>query len=212
MFLSNPRSFCRNPLCKQQLPELVETDQQAFCRRGCRESFYRHRCLVCEKSLAHEKQKTCSRRCRAEYRRSPHRFQQAKRPVSSSVNLKREVPYSSGFLVRATGAARGVATTVNLIQEVPIPRASKWHPAATDWNPLAAANCSNAAIVKAAGATAIFQRNVPPLNLIGGYRFKGAPAVELVLGRATTAEQSIPDLSLANSDPFEIPPFLRSAP
>ena len=125
MLLNTSRHRCRNPHCRQQLPQLVESDRQAFCCKGCRESFYLRRCLVCEHPLAHQMLKFCGRRCRAEYRRSPHRYQQAKRFAGASVNLKQKVPDLSGFFLPATrGAAGGVATNVNLRSEVPIPRAS----------------------------------------------------------------------------------------
>jgi hypothetical protein len=45
------RHRCRNPHCRSKLPEPVSNERDAFCCRGCYESFYLHRCRVCEKSL-----------------------------------------------------------------------------------------------------------------------------------------------------------------
>jgi predicted DNA-binding transcriptional regulator AlpA len=56
------RHYCRN--CRMKL----ETDRRAFCCRGCHESFYRRRCLVCEKELSKgpANRKLCKRAaCRA---------------------------------------------------------------------------------------------------------------------------------------------------
>src|SRR5262249_18000778 len=91
------RHHCRNPHCRCRLAEPVDNLRRAFCCRGCRESFYRRRCLVCEKSLAHERLKTCCRRCRLEFRRFPHRFQQAKAGVAKTVKTASETPVNRAF-------------------------------------------------------------------------------------------------------------------
>lgn len=41
------RQFCRN----QKLAQPAESPRKAFCARGCHASFYRSRCLVCEREL-----------------------------------------------------------------------------------------------------------------------------------------------------------------
>jgi hypothetical protein len=42
---------CRNPKCRMKLPEPVINEREAFCCRGCYQSFYLHRCIVCEKPI-----------------------------------------------------------------------------------------------------------------------------------------------------------------
>jgi hypothetical protein len=172
------RQHCRNRHCRQQLPEPVESERRAFCCRGCRESFYLRRCLVCEKPIADERLKTCSRRCRAELRRFPHRYVQAKGVVAKTVKVASEVPVK-----RAPKAA--------LNGEQPL---------------LAAARRANAAIVARASASAIFQRNVPPLNVIGGFHFANAPAVDLHPRRETPV---LAATAFDITDPWTIPSFLR---
>jgi hypothetical protein len=50
-FKQELRHFCRNPKCRSKLPAPVANEREAFCARGCYNSFYLHRCRVCEKKL-----------------------------------------------------------------------------------------------------------------------------------------------------------------
>jgi hypothetical protein len=43
------RKKCRH--CRMRLPEPTSNERQAFCTRGCYNSFYLHRCRVCEDAL-----------------------------------------------------------------------------------------------------------------------------------------------------------------
>jgi hypothetical protein len=42
------RLFCKNPRCRQRLPEPVANERRAFCCRGCHHSYYISRCIVCD--------------------------------------------------------------------------------------------------------------------------------------------------------------------
>ena len=42
------RHYCRNPRCRTKLAAPVSNPRDAFCCRGCFDSFYLHRCAVCE--------------------------------------------------------------------------------------------------------------------------------------------------------------------
>src|SRR5258708_2214305 len=42
------RHRCRNPRCRSKLPATVSNSQEAFCARGCYNSFYLSHCLICE--------------------------------------------------------------------------------------------------------------------------------------------------------------------
>jgi nuclear transport factor 2 (NTF2) superfamily protein len=71
------KHYCRNPRCKMKLAEPVDNERQAFCTPGCQTTFYRNRCVVCEKGLPDGRadRKLCKRAsCRNEYRRFPHLF------------------------------------------------------------------------------------------------------------------------------------------
>jgi hypothetical protein len=50
-FAQDLRHHCRNPRCRMKLKEPVGNPRDAFCARGCYESFHLKRCRVCEKSL-----------------------------------------------------------------------------------------------------------------------------------------------------------------
>src|SRR6476619_3851196 len=45
------RHRCRNPKCRMKLPTPVSNEREAFCTRGCYQSFYLHRCIVCEDKI-----------------------------------------------------------------------------------------------------------------------------------------------------------------
>jgi hypothetical protein len=61
MTRSELRHFCRH--CRSKLEAPVANHREAFCISGCHKSFYRHRCIVCEREMPrlNEKHKTCYR-------------------------------------------------------------------------------------------------------------------------------------------------------
>jgi hypothetical protein len=72
---SKPRTYCRNPHCRSKLPNPVDDPRAAFCLRGCYDSFYLKRCIVCERHKKRPQDRLCGRRlCRNEYRRAPEAF------------------------------------------------------------------------------------------------------------------------------------------
>jgi hypothetical protein len=78
------RHRCRQ--CRGKLSTPTEIPQRAFCTRFCFDSFYRHRCRVCEEPIRRraEHQKVCIRReCKNELRRYPHLYQLPKRGQGS---------------------------------------------------------------------------------------------------------------------------------
>jgi hypothetical protein len=54
-FAADTRHYCRNPRCRSKLPSPVANARDAFCVRGCFNSFYLHRCLVCEGAIEQPK-------------------------------------------------------------------------------------------------------------------------------------------------------------
>jgi hypothetical protein len=72
---SELRHRCRNKHCRSKLRQPVDNPHHAFCARGCFESFYRSRCLVCEEPMRRkrESQKLGSghKVCEREYRKFP---------------------------------------------------------------------------------------------------------------------------------------------
>ncbi len=55
-FNQETRKRCRH--CKMRLPEPTSNERQAFCTRGCYNSFYLHKCRACEKPIEQPKRGT----------------------------------------------------------------------------------------------------------------------------------------------------------
>lgn len=68
------RHYCRNRRCGMKLPQITQLDSRAFCCRGCHDSFYLHRCLVCETAVP-ESRKLCRKaKCKAAYGKFGHLY------------------------------------------------------------------------------------------------------------------------------------------
>jgi hypothetical protein len=66
---SELRHFCRH--CRGKLPAPAANPREAFDSKGCHRSFYRHRCIVCERDMPRlgESQRTCYRAdCKEKWR------------------------------------------------------------------------------------------------------------------------------------------------
>jgi hypothetical protein len=70
-FKHETRKRCRH--CKMKLPEPTSNEREAFCTRGCYNSFYLHRCRVCEKPIEQPRRGTrllCKKpRCQTAWQR-----------------------------------------------------------------------------------------------------------------------------------------------
>jgi hypothetical protein len=93
------RHYCRNPRCRMKLAEPVDTERRAFCTPGCHASFYKSRCLVCEKPFAGGRQnrRFCKGdKCAAAHRQNPeiYRFGGIVPPVKVKAS---EVPVKWAF-------------------------------------------------------------------------------------------------------------------
>jgi hypothetical protein len=60
-FIAETRHYCRNPRCRSKLPAPVANPREAYCVRGCFNSFYLHRCIVCERAIEQPKRGVCAR-------------------------------------------------------------------------------------------------------------------------------------------------------
>jgi hypothetical protein len=111
------RHYCRNSHCRAKLPTPVESPHKAFCCRGCFESFYRTRCLVCEKPKHHPRRQLCGHiNCKKEKARFPHLFTLAWTvEVGSEVPVNRALNWLSGSL-RGFGWAETDCDTFSLIR------------------------------------------------------------------------------------------------
>jgi hypothetical protein len=193
------RHYCRNPRCRSKLPDPVENTREAFCCRGCYRQFYRSRCLMCEAAVERKtgNQRLCDRRkCKNAFRASGWlgRYFEGSRGVGpQDVILDARNPIKPGISSPLKPAIRYRLWGPKLTDQ-------QLHLATLGWRPDR----------RKAGKSI-------PVNIIGGYRFPGAPATKLAAVRLepdlpfVPSAPLAPDMPLApadDADPLAIPPFL----
>jgi hypothetical protein len=164
------RHYCRNSRCRMKLAVPVDNERRAFCTPACHASFYRHRCIVCEKELppGPANRKLCKgATCRREYRRFPHVYH-----LAGNVQQPLETPIKSGLATRPI--AGRASTTALRFASLPV------DPAARVTRDLAKGKDN---------PRAIFQRHAAPLNLIGGHSFTDVPKLKADLRQAIVATE-----------------------
>jgi hypothetical protein len=179
-------ALCRNPQCRTKLATPTPNKHHAFCGEGCHEGFYDKRCRVCESTLPRQERagrKLCRKSdCKPEYyrNRSIYDF------VGSDTGLKllaKETPnpraLNSVFRGHPVGQKRPAVVAGPKLSEFALQAAGLQldphyaeHLRRENVEPL------RRHLVELA-KKATFQRKTAPLNVIGGYRFPNAPAVDL---------------------------------
>jgi hypothetical protein len=102
------RQRCRNPSCRLKLSVPVENEHRAFCCRGCFDSFYHSRCLVCEKDIGTSpitgerrkrlsQRRYCGRTCKGEAARFPHVFVWGGPPPQKTPASSRSARFTGTF-------------------------------------------------------------------------------------------------------------------
>jgi hypothetical protein len=95
------RHYCRNSRCRGKLNTPTDNPHKAFCCKGCHNSFYLKKCLVCERPITKttSRQEICKRRsCRNAFRsnrgryRYPGVFSGPATPIPASAFCRSEVP------------------------------------------------------------------------------------------------------------------------
>jgi hypothetical protein len=165
------RRYCRFDRCRSKFAEPVDNERRAFCTPGCHASFYKRRCLVCEREFAPKArgapQRLCkSAKCRAEYRRFPHAY-----------------TFGNASVAPTTGIAeKGLETPIKSAPETPVWRViagPQLSPAALRLATLPLDPATEARVHRANARVwdeaAIIGPKDAPINLIGGYRFPNAP-------------------------------------
>jgi hypothetical protein len=93
---NSERHYCRNPRCRLKLPEPVSNKREAFCCRGCHQSYFLKRCLVCENPKPGMDWKFCRRpRCRSKYYGNPGFYDWPTRQMGPSASLTISNPKSA---------------------------------------------------------------------------------------------------------------------
>jgi hypothetical protein len=216
-FVAETRHYCRNPRCRSKLPAPVANTREAFCARGCFNSFYLHRCIVCERAIEQPKRGKrliCKRaKCRNALGGG---LSLGRYHASQSAKLNSVKADSVDVL---TAPATDIAAPAWRIVAGPELTASQFHCATIADGP----NCEwkggeyqriearNRALLREhfrrLGAKAQIQRHHAPVNVVGGYRFPGAPDIDL-MSPIATAPAPTPTASAVIGDGLDIPGFL----
>jgi len=155
------RHYCPNVRCGARLKRPTRNPRDAFCCAGCFRSYYRGRCLVCERPFKRktERRQVCDRsQCRHEFQRHRERFEGARYPTSglghngvrsaNKTGLKIDDRDGRAFRLVAGPDLSAVGfrlATLPPYSHLPRP--------------------------------ALIRRHSSPLNVLGGYRFSDAPRV-----------------------------------
>jgi hypothetical protein len=224
------RHHCRNPRCRSKLKVPAENPRHAFCCRGCRESYYRSRCVICEGQRPPSPTGVMCRRrkCKNEYRRDPAKFispwgrkDAPATRIAKTVLLPSTCADSTACFWRGKsgrgwrwtageethrlinregrevariqrGGDRWWVARPRSIREPPIESLADAEKRAGHmalWA-LPLHRVAKRATGSTKNPNALFQCNSAPLNLLGGYRFPNAPALDAELIRAITATEA----------------------
>jgi hypothetical protein len=166
------RHYCRYPRCRTKLKTPVENSREAFCCRGCYSSFYLNRCLICEGPLRRKSstRKVCRKsKCRNAFR------------TGSAL----------GRYHASTNARSGSKTPDSIDPKLPPKSTRAWRIVA---GPKLSPRSLHAATVPdgpdgcweggqyehyRAPKKHQLQRHHPPVNILGGYKFPGAPNINI---------------------------------
>ena len=172
LFTSSPdppqvRLRCRTPQCAGLLAVPADNPRDAFCCRGCEKRYYDRRCRVCENLFTRKtsRRQVCTRtKCRYAFKTHSERFFGSRYPSSPNAHTGAESAHSTG-LKTGTKSGQGWRIVAGPTDIHPINLRS--FPA-----DIAAARTGRPGPV-------LITRTTPPVNVIGGYRFPGAPAIDL---------------------------------
>lgn len=149
------RHHCRR--CRLKLAEPVENPRSAFCCQGCYRQHYEKRCLVCDKPKLGRRQ--VHSLCRAEFRALLTHKRLGRYHPSGRVQVASAAPIKigvSGHDKRGRGWRQIAGAPIS--------------PDELHWATLGAQRLVQ--------PTALIKRTGPPINLIGGYKFPGAPMIK----------------------------------
>jgi hypothetical protein len=201
------RHYCRNPRCGSKLPAPVSNSREAFCTRGCYNSFYLSRCLICEGRIEQPKRGKrliCKKvKCRSALRSNSclgrHHTSSAAKLISKEADFvgvkeplkpDRACRIVAGPELTASQLHCAVIGATEAVEAINRTNARHWR----EYNAAAEASCS-------------IKRPDPPVNVVGGYKFPGAPVIDL----APITRSSPPPANdtAVHDDSLDIPEFLR---
>jgi hypothetical protein len=215
------RRRCRNARCQARLKQPTTDPRNAFCSRGCFEAHFKKCCLVCECPLSRRKtgrpQRFCRHRCQLEFHRHPARFlgkwgetaDARRNPLGNadSTGLKTGTKGGRGY---CEIAGPPLSKTVFRLASLPldpglVARLERAHRPCLEARQKAK---------RAASRRALIEKQHPPINVLGGHHFAGAPAIDL------SPTELLPDWAIASrwaptgagAGMPDLPEFLRRVP
>lgn len=214
-----PRHRCRHPRCGTKLKCPTDNPRDAFCCSTCFESFYRSRCLVCERPIDRktERRQVCNRqKCRGQFRRHREQFLGTRYPAlvlshnglgsADKTGLKNRS--EAGRAPRQVAGPQLSQTSLRLaslpLDPELVARLERVHRPHVE---------IRAKARRAAERKALIKRRTPPVNVLGGYQFPGAPTVDLrPINTPDWASPSRWKPTGAGADVPPIPDFLLRTP
>jgi|SRR6516225_3144491 hypothetical protein len=178
-FQAELRHYCRNPRCRSKLPAPVGNPREAFCTRGCHSSFYRKRCLICEREMERrtEHQLVCGkRRCRnglqarsdlGRYHASSEAIHPLKTPIKPGIKTSHEGD-------RPWRIVAGPELTPSQLRAATVPDGPNCRWADGKYQRIEA---NNRALLREHFRAGLIKDT--PVNILGGYRFPNAPVIDL---------------------------------
>jgi hypothetical protein len=166
------RTRCRNPRCGETLKIPAANPRDAFCSARCETAYFAVRCRVCTNLFTPKTRRrtVCARdKCRYAFKRHPEQFslrcERASYPSSPIAHNAQESSTNSRPKT-ATESGRGWRVVAG--------PAADLHP--INLRPHSA---DSAAMRTGRPGPILFTRTTPPLNIIGGFKFPGAPMIDL---------------------------------
>jgi hypothetical protein len=202
---SSTHHRCRHRHCKQWLKPPATDPRDAFCCARCCEAFYRLHCRVCERPIVgrNSRRQVCDRpKCQGQFQR--HR------------GLFFGTLYPDGPVSAKLEKSSANSTAKSTIKS-DLPSALAWRriagpelPKINLCIPLDGAFAARIARINNAhwNRTALIGPTVAPVNILGGYRFPGAPEIWLPTPISATPISATPTSAIIAAD-LSIPGFLR---
>jgi len=214
------RHRCLNPRCGLKLRHgPTDNLRAAFCTASCFDSYFRRRCLVCERPIDRksERRQLCGReRCRKQLQRHRDRFcppwYQASvlspNALGSADKTGLKNRSEAGRAPRQVAGPQLSQTSLRLaslpLDPELVARLERVHRPHVE---------IRAKARRAAERKALIKRRTPPVNVLGGYQFPGAPTVDLrPINTPDWASPSRWKPTGAGADVPPIPDFLLRTP
>jgi hypothetical protein len=209
-FTKTLRHYCRNPRRRSKLPSPVSNAREAFCTKGCHSSFYLKRCVACEAPFTKMRanQEVCRKaRCRRAFREVKERFRYY--PTSAAIEASKSADFIGSKPPPASDRPWRIVAGPKLGPSV-LRCASVGATEAIE-----ALHRTNARHWREHNAKAeercLIKRHDPPVNIVSGYKFHGAPVIDLNPSNVKPVSARLPATRLLIDGSLDIPNFLRRA-